>query len=58
MQSDLTQFWRYEGSLTTPECDENVIWTIFRRPILILDYDFENFRDDLFFESYRGPQPL
>lgn len=24
----------------------------------ILNYDFESFRDDLFFESYRGPQPL
>ncbi|CAF3920484.1 unnamed protein product [Rotaria sp. Silwood1] len=58
MGSNLTEFWRYDGSLTTPPCDENVIWSIFRQPIMILDYDFETFRDGLFFQSYRGPQPL
>ncbi|CAF3091397.1 unnamed protein product [Rotaria socialis] len=58
MGSNLTEFWRYEGSLTTPSCKENVTWTVFRQPILIFGYDFEAFRDDLFFESYRGPQPL
>ncbi|CAF3877020.1 unnamed protein product [Rotaria sp. Silwood1] len=54
MGSNLTEFWRYDGSLTTPPCDENVIWSIFRQPIMILDYDFETFRDGLFFQSYRG----
>ena len=54
----LTDFWRYEGSLTTPPCTENVIWTIFKEPISIFNYQFETFRDDLFFESYRGPQNL
>lgn len=58
MEENLSEFWRYEGSLTTPPCDENVIWTIFKQRIYILEYDFENFRDDIFFESYRGPQPL
>lgn len=58
MGSNISEFWRYEGSLTTPPCDENVTWTIFKQRILILDYDFEDFRDHLFFESYRGPQPL
>ncbi|CAF1650620.1 unnamed protein product [Rotaria magnacalcarata] len=58
MGSNVAEFWRYLGSLTTPSCAENVIWTVFRQPISILDYDFGFFRDDLFFESYRGPQPL
>jgi hypothetical protein len=58
MGNNLNDFWRYDGSLSIPPCTEGVIWTVFRQSILILNYDFEKFRDELFFESYRGPQPL
>jgi len=58
MGNNVNDFWRYEGSLSTPPCTENVIWTIFKQRIFILDYQFETFRDDLFFQSYRGPQSL
>ena len=43
-------YYRYQGSLTTPNCNEVVIWSIFEEVILI---DFgqmkkvENFRDNL-----------
>ncbi|CAF3670517.1 unnamed protein product [Adineta steineri] len=58
MGNNRNEYWRYAGSLTTPPCTENVIWTIFKEPIVLLDYEFNSFRHELFFESFRGPQPL
>ena len=58
MGKNVKDFWRYNGSLTTPPCSENVTWTVFKQEIDIFDYEFAGFRHDLFFESFRGPQPL
>ncbi|KFP73311.1 Carbonic anhydrase 4, partial [Acanthisitta chloris] len=32
-EEELGKYYRYEGSLTTPDCHEGVIWTIFEKPI-------------------------
>ncbi|KAJ8364324.1 hypothetical protein SKAU_G00131550 [Synaphobranchus kaupii] len=32
---DRTAFYRYLGSLTTPNCDEIVVWTVFKDPIRV-----------------------
>ena len=58
MGKNLKDFWRYEGSLTTPPCTENVIWTIFKEEISLFDYEFDMVRHGLYFESYRSPQPV
>lgn len=32
---DLSKYYRYMGSLTTPTCNEAVVWTVFQEPINI-----------------------
>ncbi|XP_053136751.1 carbonic anhydrase 6 isoform X2 [Hemicordylus capensis] len=65
LPENLAHFYRYNGSLTTPPCTENVIWTIFDSPITLshaqinllenalLDWQNATLRND-----YRRAQPL
>ncbi|NXC67666.1 CAH4 anhydrase, partial [Anhinga anhinga] len=32
-EEDLEKYYRYGGSLTTPDCHEGVIWTVFEKPV-------------------------
>lgn len=32
-EGNLTKYYRYSGSLTTPSCTEAVVWTVFENPI-------------------------
>ncbi|KAI0218418.1 hypothetical protein LSAT2_029880 [Lamellibrachia satsuma] len=44
MPSNLTDYYTYEGSLTTPPCSEVVIWNIFRESVAISERQLESFR--------------
>jgi carbonic anhydrase len=58
MGDNLDDFWRYKGSLTTPPCTENIIWSVFKIPIMFNDNDIDSFRKNILYEGYRGPQIL
>ncbi|KAI4887269.1 hypothetical protein NFI96_021666 [Prochilodus magdalenae] len=60
----LNKYFRYNGSLTTPNCQESVIWTVFENPIQLSKAQLSEF-SRLQFESgipmtgtFRPTQPL
>lgn len=52
-----TQYYRYEGSLTTGEFDEAVSWVIMRNPIRLNPIDLTDLIGE-FKKTARNPQPL
>ncbi|KAG6937785.1 carbonic anhydrase 4 [Chelydra serpentina] len=66
-KENLTRYYRYSGSLTTPNCHQAVVWTIFQEPIRLSDSQVENFMEKLYFskdttlqmtDNFRPAQPL
>jgi carbonic anhydrase len=57
-------FYRYFGSLTTPKCTENVIWTVFAEPLKIPQRMYKKFQSIQYADStlvvrnFRTVQPL
>ncbi|XP_048873390.1 carbonic anhydrase 4a [Brienomyrus brachyistius] len=63
-QETLTKYFRYQGSLTTPNCAESVVWTVFESTIPISMSQLSEFSKLKFQDgnplayNYRSVQPL
>ncbi|TRY82692.1 hypothetical protein DNTS_007595 [Danionella cerebrum] len=65
---DRTKYYRYQGSLTTPTCNEVVIWTVFKEPIKVSHDLIKRFSTTVLFKdtsafapitnNFRGVQPI
>ncbi|KAM6937098.1 uncharacterized protein ca12 [Xenentodon cancila] len=65
----LDEYYRYDGSLTTPPCYPSVLWTVFRNSVTISQKQFQGIATTLYSTSvqdsapvslrnnYRNPQP-
>jgi len=57
-------YYYYQGSLTTPTCDESVLWTVFHKPLGISEQQMVAFRKINGFEgetlsnNFRNDQPV
>jgi len=66
LPKDTKDFYRYQGSLTTPGCNEIVVWTVFKEPIGISEAQMAKFRENVkmnesgkkLVDNYRVVQPL
>ncbi|XP_057379018.1 carbonic anhydrase 2-like [Daphnia carinata] len=64
MPASTSKFYRYMGSLTTPGCQEIVVWTVFADPITASEDQLAEFRQlisedgDPLVNNYRPAQPL
>uniref|UniRef100_A0A3P9BNK1 Carbonic anhydrase 4 n=1 Tax=Maylandia zebra TaxID=106582 RepID=A0A3P9BNK1_9CICH len=60
----MTKYFRYKGSLTTPDCAEAVVWTLFESTIPLSRNQLTAFSQLLFYDgqkmvnNYRPVQPL
>ncbi|XP_074119469.1 carbonic anhydrase 14 isoform X2 [Sminthopsis crassicaudata] len=66
---ELGEYYRYNGSLTTPPCYQSVLWTVFHRKAQISMEQLEKLQETLLsteesepskllVQNYRAPQPL
>lgn len=55
---DVTDFYSYDGSLTTPPCTENVKWVVFKNPIVLSLDEVLKLKNNMPINNYRNEQPL
>ncbi|XP_008061326.1 carbonic anhydrase 9 [Carlito syrichta] len=65
LPADLSHYFRYEGSLTTPPCAQGVIWTVFNQTVRLSAKQLHTLSDSLWGpgdsrlqQNFRATQPL
>ncbi|XP_034240975.1 carbonic anhydrase 2-like isoform X2 [Thrips palmi] len=68
LPTDTERWWRYAGSLTTPGCDQGVVWTVFRdtlpaarnqlKEFQTLQQDHGAGEPEYILKNFRAPQPI
>lgn len=57
LPSDTSKYYHYVGSLTTPNCAEDVQWYVMKEPIKLSHKQIEKFRE-LYSHNFRPTNPL
>jgi len=55
--TDRTNYFLYNGSLTTPPCSEGVQWIVLKEPIIVSPEQIQHYHDLLGFDNNRPIQP-
>ncbi|MBN3315097.1 CAH6 anhydrase, partial [Atractosteus spatula] len=65
LPENLSHFFRYQGSLTTPPCYESILWTVFDTPITLshsqirkMESTLMDYHNQTLWNDYRVAQPL